>query len=61
MTPRMFQLMQAIEVQEGARVPGTGRHSHMNAAITSGVEVDTPLLKLLTQYALPVNGTSPDA
>ena len=58
---RMFQLMQAIEVQEGARVPGTGRHSHMNAAITSGVEVDTPLLKRLTQYALPVNGTSPDA
>jgi (2R)-3-sulfolactate dehydrogenase (NADP+) len=58
---RMFQLMQAIEVQEGARVPGTGRHSHMNAAITSGVEVDAPLLKRLTQYALPVNGTSPDA
>jgi (2R)-3-sulfolactate dehydrogenase (NADP+) len=58
---RMFQLMQAIEVQEGARVPGAGRHNHMNVAMASGVEVDTPLLNQLKQYAIPVNGKSLDA
>jgi len=52
--------MQAIEVQEGARVPGAGRHSHMNVAMASGVEVDTPLLTQLEQYAIPVNGKSLD-
>jgi (2R)-3-sulfolactate dehydrogenase (NADP+) len=57
---RMFQLMQAIEVQEGARVPGAGRRSHMTVAMASGVQVDTPLLNQLEQYAIPANGKSPD-
>jgi hypothetical protein len=32
----------------------------MNAAMASGVEVDTPLLNELEQYALPANGKSLD-
>ena len=58
---RMFRLMQAIEIQEGARVPGVGRQSHMNSAMTFGVEVDTQLLNQLEQFSLPANGKSADA
>jgi hypothetical protein len=32
----------------------------MNVAMASGVEVDTPLLTQLEQYAIPVNGKSLD-
>ena len=50
---RITQLAQAIDAQEGARLPGAGRAAHAAHAATHGIEVPDELVAELRALAYP--------